>query len=248
MNVLEESKHESRKAQAVAYQQLISPNRQMVNSRPHISLNQHQPPLRPIDPHSVDPLRESPVMQRFDPSISPDIRSSLCYTENSEEQTEYPSVGLSGGGEVATESPTRYPALVLRSVPPEMVNRAPMTAPPSLPSLSKESQMKKQFTQPTQLNQPTQLPPYSQAVQSVQSVQSVQPVQPVQPVRSMQPVKPVQLVQPASSASPVQPTLSTQPGRSMPSVQQRTPALPVNQVIEEEEQEEEQENEKCIIC
>lgn len=242
MNVLEESKHESRKAQAVAYQQLISPNRQMVNSRPHISLNQHQPPLRPIDPHSVDPLRESPVMQRFDPSISPDIRSSLCYTENSEEQTEYPSVGLSGGGEVATESPTRYPALVLRSVPPEMVNRAPMTAPPSLPSLSKESQMKKQFTQPTQLNQPTQLPPYSQAVQSVQSVQ------PVQPVRSMQPVKPVQLVQPASSASPVQPTLSTQPGRSMPSAQQRTPALPVNQVIEEEEQEEEQENEKCIIC
>lgn len=246
MNVLEESKHESRKAQAVAYQQLISPNRQMmVNSRPHISLNQHQPPLRPIDPHSVDPLRESPVMQRFDPSISPDIRSSLCYTENSEEQTEYPSVGLSGGGEVATESPTRYPALVLRSVPPEMVNRAPMTAPPSLPSLSKESQMKKQFTQPTQLNQPTQLPPYSQAVQSVQSVQSVQPVQ---PVRSMQPVKPVQLVQPASSASPVQPTLSTQPGRSMPSAQQRTPALPVNQVIEEEEQEEEQENEKCVIC
>ena len=242
MNVLEESKHESRKAQAVAYQQLISPNRQMVNSRPHISLNQHQPPLRPIDPHSVDPLRESPVMQRFDPSISPDIRSSLCYTENSEEQTEYPSVGLSGGGEVATERPTRYPALVLRSVPPEMVNRAPMTAPPSLPSLSKESQMKKQFTQPTQLNQPTQLPPYSQAVQSVQSVQ------PVQPVRSMQPVKPVQLVQPASSASPVQPTLSTQPGRSMPSAQQRTPALPVNQVIEEEEQEEEQENEKCIIC
>ena len=242
MNVLEESKHGSRKAQAVAYQQLISPNRQMVNSRPHISLNQHQPPLRPIDPHSVDPLRESPVMQRFDPSISPDIRSSLCYTENSEEQTEYPSVGLSGGGEVATESPTRYPALVLRSVPPEMVNRAPMTAPPSLPSLSKESQMKKQFTQPTQLNQPTQLPPYSQAVQSVQSVQ------PVQPVRSMQPVKPVQLVQPASSASPVQPTLSTQPGRSMPSAQQRTPALPVNQVIEEEEQEEEQENEKCIIC
>ena len=242
MNVLEESKHESRKAQAVAYQQLISPNRQMVNSRPHISLNQHQPPLRPIDPHSVDPLRESPVMQRFDPSISPDIRSSLCYTENSEEQTEYPSVGLSGGGEVATESPTRYPALVLRSVPPEMVNRAPMTAPPSLPSLSKESQMKKQFTQPTQLNQPTQLPPYSQAVQSVQ------PVQPVQSVRSMQPVKPVQLVQPASSASPVQPTLSTQPGRSMPSAQQRTPALPVNQVIEEEEQEEEQENEKCIIC
>ena len=242
MNVLEESKHESRKAQAVAYQQLISPNRQMVNSRPHISLNQHQPPLRPIDPHSVDPLRESPVMQRFDPSISPDIRSSLCYTENSEEQTEYPSVGLSGGGEVATESPTRYPALGLRSVPPEMVNRAPMTAPPSLPSLSKESQMKKQFTQPTQLNQPTQLPPYSQAVQSVQSVQ------PVQPVRSMQPVKPVQLVQPASSASPVQPTLSTQPGRSMPSAQQRTPALPVNQVIEEEEQEEEQENEKCIIC
>ena len=242
MNVLEESKHESRKAQAVAYQQLISPNRQMVNSRPHISLNQHQPPLRPIDPHSVDPLRESPVMQRFDPSISPDIRSSLCYTENSEEQTEYPSVGHSGGGEVAAESPTRYPALVLRSVPPKMVNRAPMTAPPSLPSLSKESQMKKQFTQPTQLNQPTQLPPYSQAVQSVQSVQ------PVQPVRSMQPVKPVQLVQPASSASPVQPTLSTQPGRSMPSAQQRTPALPVNQVIEEEEQEEEQENEKCIIC
>ena len=176
MNVIEESKHESRKAQQLAYQQQLTPgNRQLHSGRLPISLHQRPGAYWTPDRSSTE------------------FRSSLCYNESGEE----PSVTDETAAEAVPHSPARYPALVLRSVPPEVVNRSSQSG--SVPA-GVPAQAESQAKPPS-----AALSASTQSAQSVQSMQSKTSISPVSPAPSpAMASRPVSLGQPMRALPPAQ--------------------------------------------